>query len=98
MGIQKLAEFPNVYCKVSGMVTEADWANWKNEDFTPYLDAIFESFGTTRTMIGSDWPVCTVAGTYQKVMQIVLDYINQFSLTEKQNILGLNALKFYNIK
>ncbi|MDP4223310.1 MAG: amidohydrolase family protein, partial [Bacteroidota bacterium] len=59
-GIQQLAFHPNVYCKLSGMVTEASWTGWRKKDFTPYLDVIFESFGPSRLMIGSDWPVCTV--------------------------------------
>jgi L-fuconolactonase len=67
--IQAMAAFPNVYCKVSGMVTEADWANWKAEDFTPYLDVVFNAFGANRVMYGSDWPVCNVAGGYKGVLE-----------------------------
>ena len=62
-GIQELAAFPNVFCKLSGMVTEADWQRWKPENMTPYLDVAFECFGPKRLMIGSDWPVCTVAAS-----------------------------------
>jgi L-fuconolactonase len=80
------------------MVTEADWHNWKPEDFKPYLDIIFNSFGPDRVMIGSDWPVCTVAGDYLKVMHIVLDYISGFSDTDKENILGKNAIKAYRLR
>lgn len=95
--LRRLAAFPNVYCKVSGMVTEADWKAWKAADFRPYLDIVFEAFGTRRTMIGSDWPVCTVAGTYPEVMQIALDYIAQLSETEQANVLGNNATEFYGL-
>jgi L-fuconolactonase len=69
--MQALAAYPNVSCKVSGMVTEADWHNWKPEDFTPYLDVVFNAFGAKRVMYGSDWPVCNVAGGYAGVLQIM---------------------------
>lgn len=72
-GIRELAAFPNVVCKLSGLVTEADWHHWKPEDMGPYLDAAFESFGPQRLMIGSDWPVCTVAATYGGAMGVVKD-------------------------
>ena len=90
-----MATFPSVYCKVSGMVTEADWDGWQPEDIKPYLDVVFEAFGTERILIGSDWPVCLVAGNYSKVMSVVLDYISNFSASEKAMIMGGNALKAY---
>jgi L-fuconolactonase len=96
--IAEFSKFKNVSCKVSGMVTEADWHNWEYEDFFPYLDTIFENFGTQRILIGSDWPVCTVAGKYSVVMDIVLKYIHNFSKAEKDAILGGNAQKVYRIK
>lgn len=96
--ITELAKFPNVYCKLSGMVTEADWKTWKAENIKPYLDVVFEAFGTDRVMIGSDWPVCLVAGKYAEVMNVVIDYISTFSETEKANILGGNAVKAYRLK
>ncbi len=95
--IAGLAEHENVYCKLSGMVTEADWQNWKLEDFEHYLDVVLQNFGTNRVMIGSDWPVCTVAGSYDTVMQIVKDYIQQFSREEQDKILGLNCSRFYQL-
>jgi len=95
--IAGLAKFPNVFCKVSGLVTEADWQNWKNDDFIPYLDTVFESFGVERILIGSDWPVCTLAGDYQKVMSIVTAFIEKFSNEEKTAILGGNAAKAYHL-
>ena len=95
--ISELAKFPNVYCKLSGMVTEADWKTWKAENIKPYLDVVFKAFGTDRVMIGSDWPVCLVAGKYAEVMNVVIDYISTFSESEKANILGGNAVKAYKI-
>lgn len=96
--ISQLAKFPNVYCKLSGMVTEANWGNWSEDDFKPYLDVIFDAFGVDRVMIGSDWPVCKVAGEYKKVMSIVLNYIQKFSGSAQAKILGANAIKVYNLK
>ncbi|MFD2701178.1 amidohydrolase family protein [Paenibacillus shunpengii] len=96
-GIQELAKSPNVYCKLSGMVTEADWANWREEDFVPYLDTVFEAFGPDRLMIGSDWPVCTVSRDYRAVMNVVITYINQLPTEIQDRILGGNCARFYNI-
>ena len=96
-GIKDLAQYPNVYCKVSGMVTEADWLNWKQEDFTPCLDVVFEAFGTNRVMYGSDWPVCLVAGGYQKMINIVKEYTSALSNTEQLRFWGTNASDFYQI-
>jgi L-fuconolactonase len=95
--IRRLAAFPNVYCKVSGMVTEADWKAWQPADFRPYLDIILKAFGSKRLMLGSDWPVCTVAGTYAEVMQLGLKFIDQLSETEQADILGNNAFHFYGL-
>ena len=96
--IQELALNPNVYCKLSGMVTEASWTGWRREDFEPYLDVIFSSFGPSRLMIGSDWPVCTLASDYRETMQIVIDYVAKKYLTEREMIMGGNAERIYNLK
>ncbi|HEY4785774.1 MAG TPA: amidohydrolase family protein [Bacteroidales bacterium] len=96
--IEQLAAHPNVYCKVSGMVTETYWNGWKPEDFYPYLDVIFKSFGTNRVMIGSDWPVCKLAGNYSQVLSIVIDYMKDFPEKEKARVLGENAIKAYKLK
>jgi L-fuconolactonase len=96
--IKELSKYQNLFCKVSGMVTEADIFNWKNEDFYPYLDVIFELFGTKRVMIGSDWPVCIVAGSYDSVLSIVMEYIKGFSEEEKEGILGGNAVRAYGLQ
>ncbi|MGV3588077.1 MAG: amidohydrolase family protein [Adhaeribacter sp.] len=95
--IRNLAEHPHVYCKLSGMVTEADWHHWQPSDFKPYIDVVTEAFGPDRLMIGSDWPVCTLAGSYTKVMCLVKDYLNQFSKDEQEKILGRNAIQFYKL-
>lgn len=94
--IQALASHDNVYCKVSGMVTEADFRRWKFEDFKPYLDIIFESFGIARIMFGSDWPVCRLAATYGEVMGILEGYTAGFSEQERAMFWGGNAMNFYN--
>jgi L-fuconolactonase len=96
-GIRRLAGYPNVACKISGMVTEADWSGWKPVDFTPYLDVVFEAFGVDRVMIGSDWPVCTVSAPYHRVMSIAMDYIRQLSDHEQKMVLEQNAPAFYRI-
>jgi L-fuconolactonase len=96
--IQQLARFPNVFCKVSGMVTEADWQTWTPADLMPYLDVVFATFGVERIMIGSDWPVCTVAAPYARVMSVVMDYIQHFTPEEQKMILGDNACRFYGIQ
>lgn len=95
--IAELAKFPNVYCKLSGMVTEANPDLWIPRDFNPYLDTVLENFGSQRVMIGSDWPVCTVAGSYSQVMGIVRNYIEKLTPTEQSMILGENACRIYNI-
>ncbi|MBI1940870.1 MAG: amidohydrolase family protein, partial [Acidobacteria bacterium] len=95
--IRRLARFPNVYCKISGMVTEADWRGWKPADFTLYLEVVFECFGTKRLMLGSDWPVCTLAASYSAVMQIVAKHFSQLSHDERAAIWGGNAKSFYRL-
>jgi L-fuconolactonase len=95
--IRAVAQYENVYCKISGMVTEADWKNWSLDDFRPYLDTVVEAFGTKRILYGSDWPVCLVAASYSDTLQIVRDYFSSFSRAEQQGFFGANAIKFYNL-
>jgi L-fuconolactonase len=97
LNMAALATFANVHCKVSGMVTEADWKQWKEEDFTPYLDEVFEVFGAHRIMYGSDWPVCLVAATYEQQLSIVRQYVSTLTESEKKGVFGENAKTFYNI-
>lgn len=91
------ASFENVFCKVSGMVTEANWKTWKESDFKPYLDHVFKSFGTKRLMYGSDWPVSMVAASYKTQLSIVENYLASFSESEKADVMGGNAERFYKL-
>lgn len=95
--LSAIAKHENVWCKLSGMVTEADWKNWKAEDFIPYLDTVFTIFGCNRIMYGSDWPVCLVAAPYTQQLSLVTNYIQSFSESEKEAIMGENAIRFYNL-
>lgn len=83
--IKEIASFENVVCKVSGMVTEADWENWKSEDIRPYFEIILENFGPTRLMYGSDWPVCTLAGSYEQVYKLADEFTKNLSESEKKS-------------
>lgn len=96
--IRTLAGYKNVYCKVSGLVTEADWNSWKAEDFQPYLDVVFKAFGIERLMFGSDWPVCLLAGSYTQVKALVGQYVSKFSKAEQAMFWGGNAIEFYKLK
>ena len=93
--IIKLAQNSNVYSKLSGMVTEADWKNWRASDFQYYLDTAFDAFGENRLMIGSDWPVCNVAGNYREIMNIVIEYFSNIDNEILNKILGENCMHFY---
>lgn len=95
--IKLLATLPNISCKLSGMVTEADWKNWKIEDFTPYLDVILNAFGVDRVMFGSDWPVCLLAADYANMKGIIENYISALTTIEKRKIMGQNAMSFYQL-
>lgn len=95
--IQRLAQFSNVSCKISGMVTEADHSQWKPSDFIPYLDIVFDAFGENRILFGSDWPVCLLAASYQEVYHLITDYTANFSLEQRDKLFGANAERFYNI-
>jgi L-fuconolactonase len=97
-GIRELARFQNTFCKLSGLVTEGHWQNWKPEDFRAYLDVAFECFGPNRLMIGSDWPVCTVAGEYSRVMDIVTTYIETIPSVARDAVMGGTARRFYQCK
>lgn len=95
--IRNLSKFENLQCKVSGIITEADWKVWTYEQIKPYLDVVFDAFGTDRIMFGSDWPVCLVAGEYSQVKGIIETYTKDFSVSEKAKIFGENATRFYGI-
>jgi L-fuconolactonase len=96
--LKELARRPNVWCKLSGMVTEADWAHWREADLRPYLDVALEAFGPGRLMFGSDWPVCLVAGSYARVVAAVDEYAARLSMHEREALFGGNAARFYGIE
>jgi L-fuconolactonase len=95
--IKLLAKYPNLYCKLSGMVTEAALNNWDQQTFEPYLDTVFEAFGPDRLMIGSDWPVCLLGGSYSKIIAIVRNYMEKLEPAAQNKILGENCCKFYKL-
>jgi L-fuconolactonase len=92
------AKHENVYCKLSGMVTEAHWQNWKPADLKPYVETALEAFGAERCMFGSDWPVCELAANYGEVFDALMDCIGGVSEVERGHILGQNAIDFYRLK
>ena len=96
-GMRALADHKNVYCKISGMVTEANWKGWNKSDFTPYLDIVINSFGADRIMFGSDWPVCLLSASYDQTLEIMMDYFSSFTINENAKFFALNAIKFYNL-
>lgn len=96
--IRELSSFPNVFCKVSGLVTEADWNHWQAADFKPYLEVIFESFGTDRLIFGSDWPVCLLAASYGRVRQLIEEFLASRPAAEQEKVLGTNAVRCYGLK
>ena len=96
-GIRRLAEFPNVFCKLSGLVTEADWQHWQPEQIVPFLNVAFESFGADRLMIGSDWPVCLVAASYERTVQVVNAYLLGQTPKCREGVLGGNAQRFWRL-
>jgi L-fuconolactonase len=96
--VRTIAQNANVFCKVSGLVTEADWLHWKPEDIDPYLDVVFEAFGPERLMFGSDWPVCLLAASYRQVKQLIETYVEAHAAQYKENIFGGNAIRFYGLK
>jgi len=96
--MQEIAKQENVYCKLSGMITEADYNTWTPKQLEPYMDLVVNAFGTNRVMFGSDWPVCLVAGNYSQVKSIVTNFIANFSDAEQAAIMGRNAIQFYNLK
>lgn len=92
------SKFPNIYCKLSGMITEADWGSWKPADLKPYVELALEQFGPERCMYGSDWPVCELAGAYAEVHNTLEELINDLSKTEKAAIWSKTAVEFYKLR
>ena len=96
-GIRRLAACGNIHCKLSGLITEADWTHWRGDDLRPYLDIVFDAFGPGRLMFGSDWPVCLLAGTYAQVKQLVEEYVRACAPAAEADIFGGNASRFYGL-
>jgi len=95
--IEKLSAFPNVYCKVSGLATEADWTGWRLDHFTQYIKHVIACFGKKRVCFGSDWPVCLLAASYEESIQIVQDKLKSFNEDELKDFWGRTASKFYKL-
>ena len=96
--MREIAQNKNVFCKISGLVTEADWKHWKADEFKPYLDVVFGAFGADRLMFGSDWPVCLLAATYGQVKQLIDNYVKGFPQSDQDKIFGGNAARFYGLQ
>lgn len=95
--MEEIAKLPNVYCKLSGLLTEAKWKQWSPADFYPYLDTVFAAFGTNRLMFGSDWPVMLLSGIYVQWKSLLEKYMENFEEEDRENVFGKNAEKFYRI-
>ena len=96
-GMQAIAQLPNVSCKISGMVTEADFKLWTKQQLAPYIDVVVKAFGTNRIMFGSDWPVCLAAAGYKQWIDVLREYFAHFTQAEKEAFFGSNATTFYNL-
>ena len=92
-----LARYPNIYCKLSGLVTEANWNSWRVDDLRPYVDCALEFFGPDRMMFGSDYPVCLLAATYDRVLDSFFEILKYLSDTDREKIFSTNAAKFYRL-
>ena len=96
--MKAIAEHSNVWCKVSGLVTEADWRHWRPAQMRPYLDVVFDAFGPERLMFGSDWPVCLLAANYADVLGLVTEYTGGLEPEERDGLFGMNAVRFYGLQ
>lgn len=96
--IRTAAQRPNLYCKLSGLITEADWEAWKPSDLEPYIQTALEAFGADRLMFGSDWPVCLLAGSYREVYDALEGSVGALSVSEREAIFGETAAAFYGLK
>ena len=95
--MKEIAKHPNVYCKLSGLFTEAKWKQWSPAEFYPYLDIVFNAFGTDKLLFGSDWPVILLSGMYVQWKSLLEKYMENFDREEKEKIFGRNAVRFYNL-
>ena len=97
-GLKEISAAPNVWCKLSGLVTETSWTNWRAEDFVPYVNKVLEYFGPGRIMFGSDWPVCLLAASYEQVLEMFETLLGDLSDEERELIFSKNAAQFYRIE
>lgn len=95
--LRAAARFPNVFCKLSGLITEADWQTWRPADLRPYVQSALDAFGPSRCLFGSDWPVCELAGSYRQVLDALLEVLGPISADERAAVLGGTASRFYGI-
>jgi L-fuconolactonase len=95
--LRQLAALPNVTCKLSGMVTEASWTDWKPSDLQPYADVVLDAFGPDRVMFGSDWPVCLLAATYPTVVETAETLTANLSPTDREAVFATTATRTYNL-
>ncbi|MEM9678810.1 MAG: amidohydrolase family protein, partial [Bacteroidota bacterium] len=95
--MKQISSFDHVYVKLSGMVTEADWYNWETEDIKPYIDFCLDNVGPSRLMFGSDWPVCLLAGSYDRITKSIERCLAELSLDEQNQVMGKTASQFYEI-
>lgn len=95
--LKAAAAFPNISCKLSGLVTEANWRQWTVEDLRPYVERALELFGPERCMFGSDWPVCELAGSYEQVYAAIREILEPLSPSEQEQIFGRTARRFYRL-
>jgi L-fuconolactonase len=93
----EISKNENVYCKLSGLITETNWNQWNEKDIYPYLDVMFECFGTERLLFGSDWPVMQLSGNYTGWKQLLENYMSSFSEQEKEKVFTQNAINFYKL-
>lgn len=96
-GIRAISNCTNVYCKLSGLVTEANWQTWTNQDLLPYINIIVQAFGIDRIMFGSDWPVCLLASSYDRWLSVVKDFFSEYTIADQEKIFSQNAIIFYHL-
>lgn len=96
--IRSVAKYENVSCKISGLLTEADWNKWSKDDIIPYIEVVANAFGSDKIMFGSDWPVCLLAASYKETYELVKDYFSTYTKQEQDKIFGANAINFYHLK
>jgi L-fuconolactonase len=97
-GIRTLAGFPHVFCKLSGLVTEADWQRWTPAEIRPYLDVVFDCFGVDRLLAGSDWPVCLLAASYARTFELIDTYMSGRPSAERDAVMGGNAARLWRLR